>query len=51
MARALKSPMAPLAELARQNMELWAQMQASMLSSVTPAQPTAPPKPETTRKR
>ena len=38
MARALKSPMAPLAELARQNMELWAQMQASMLSSVTPAQ-------------
>ena len=38
MARALKSPMAPLAELARHNMELWAQMQASMLSSVTPAQ-------------
>jgi hypothetical protein len=43
MARALKSPMAPLAELARQNMELWAQMQASMLSSVTPAQSAESP--------
>lgn len=42
MTRALKTPMAPLAELARQNMELWAQMQASMLSSVTPA-PVATP--------
>ena len=54
MARALKSPMAPLAELARQNMELWAQMQASMLSSVTPAKPAQPaeaPKSETSRKR
>ena len=33
MARALKSPTAPLAELARQNMELWSKMQTSMLSS------------------
>ena len=43
MARARESPMAPLAELARQNMELWAQMQASMLSSVTPAQSAESP--------
>ena len=33
MAKALQSPMAPLAELARQNMELWSKMQASMFSS------------------
>ncbi|MGD9597478.1 MAG: polyhydroxyalkanoate synthesis repressor PhaR [Steroidobacteraceae bacterium] len=45
MARALKSPMAPLAELARQNMELWAKMQASMLSSVTPPQGAGPTEP------
>ncbi len=54
MARALKSPMAPLAELARQNMELWAKMQASMLSSVTPPQgagPTAPSDSGNRRKR
>jgi len=40
MAKVLETPMAPLAELARQNMELWAKMQASMLSAFTPA-PTA----------
>jgi hypothetical protein len=28
--------MAPLAEMARQNMEMWAKMQASMLSAFTP---------------
>ena len=37
MAKVLETPMAPLAELARQNMELWAKMQASMLSAFTPA--------------
>ncbi|MGC4028014.1 MAG: polyhydroxyalkanoate synthesis repressor PhaR [Steroidobacteraceae bacterium] len=42
MARALQTPMAPLAEMARQNMQLWAQMQASMLSSVNPPQPAEP---------
>lgn len=36
MAKVLESPMAPMADLARQNMELWAKMQASMLSSFTP---------------
>ena len=36
MAKALESPMAPMADLARQNMEMWAKMQASMLSTFTP---------------
>ena len=36
MAKALETPMAPLAEMARQNMEMWARMQASMLSAFTP---------------
>ncbi len=46
MARALHTPMAPLAELARQNMQLWAQMQASMMSSVKPPQPVPPAEPK-----
>ena len=37
MAKALETPMAPMAEMARQNMEMWAKMQASMLSAFTPA--------------
>ena len=37
MAKALESPMAPLAEMARQNMEMWAKLQASMLAAFTPA--------------
>jgi polyhydroxyalkanoate synthesis repressor PhaR len=37
MAKALETPMAPLAEMARQNMEMWARMQASMLSAFTPS--------------
>ena len=36
MAKALETPMAPLAEMARQNMEMWAKMQASMLSAFSP---------------
>jgi polyhydroxyalkanoate synthesis repressor PhaR len=36
MTRVLESPMAPVADMARQNMELWAKMQASMLSAFTP---------------
>jgi polyhydroxyalkanoate synthesis repressor PhaR len=36
MAKALETPMAPIAEMARQNMEMWARMQASMLSAFTP---------------
>jgi polyhydroxyalkanoate synthesis repressor PhaR len=41
MAKALESPLAPLADLARRNMELWAKMQASMLSAFQPA-PASP---------
>jgi hypothetical protein len=37
--------MAPLAEMARQNMEMWAKMQASMLSAFTPAAGGAADKP------
>src|SRR5213082_1380896 len=50
MAKALETPMAPIAEMARQNMEMWAKMQASMLSaftpSATPAGGPAPSKPD-----
>ena len=48
MAKALESPMAPLADLARRNMELWARMQASMLSAFQPpaAQPAQPSPPQ-----
>jgi len=49
MAKALETPMAPIAEMARQNMEMWAKMQASMLSAFTPtpapAATAAPSKP------
>jgi polyhydroxyalkanoate synthesis repressor PhaR len=42
MAKALETPLAPLGELARQNMELWARMQASMFSAFGQgAQPAA----------
>ena len=50
MAKVLETPMAPLAEMTRQNMEMWAKMQASMLSAFSPGQtaadtdkPSAPP--------
>ncbi|MBV9912602.1 MAG: polyhydroxyalkanoate synthesis repressor PhaR [Sinobacteraceae bacterium] len=45
MTRVLESPMAPVADMARQNMELWAKMQASMLSAFTPGA-AARPEPE-----
>jgi polyhydroxyalkanoate synthesis repressor PhaR len=53
MAKALESPMAPIAEMARQNMEMWAKMQASMLSAFTPAPApgTTSSKPETGKRR
>lgn len=40
MAKVLESPMAPMADLARQNMELWAKLQASMLSTFSPGTPS-----------
>src|SRR5258708_33436976 len=36
MAKAMEGPLAPLAELTRQNMEMWSRMQASMLSALNP---------------
>ena len=36
MAKVLESPLAPLADMTRQNMELWARMQASMVSAFAP---------------
>jgi polyhydroxyalkanoate synthesis repressor PhaR len=56
MAKALESPLAPLNELARQNMEIWTRMQASMLAAfgqgaakgADAGNPTAGDKPTTT---
>jgi polyhydroxyalkanoate synthesis repressor PhaR len=41
MAKVLETPLAPLAEMTRQNMEMWAKMQAQMLSAFSP--PATPP--------
>ena len=46
MTKALAGPMAPLAEFARQNMDQWSKIQASMMSAFAGA-PTKPPAPET----
>jgi polyhydroxyalkanoate synthesis regulator protein len=46
MTKALESPLTPLAELTRQNMELWARMQASMLSAFAPPRASRPSEPE-----
>ena len=51
MAKALETPMAPIAEMARQNMEMWAKMQASMLSSFAPGTPADKPRSEPSSKR
>jgi polyhydroxyalkanoate synthesis repressor PhaR len=55
MAKALETPMAPIAEMARQNMETWAKMQASMLAAFTPpptpGSTSAPPKPDSPKRR
>ena len=52
MAKALETPMAPMAEMARQNMEMWAKMQASMLSAFAPAASADKPgKPESGKRR
>lgn len=41
MAKTLESPMAPLADMGRRNMELWAKMQASMLSGFSDPGPAS----------
>ena len=45
MSKALAGPMAPLAEFARQNMDQWSKIQASMMSAFSGATPK-PPAPE-----
>jgi polyhydroxyalkanoate synthesis repressor PhaR len=42
MAKAMETPLAPLAELTRQNMEMWSRMQAQLLSALNP-RATQPP--------
>ena len=42
MSKALAGPMAPLAEFARQNMDQWSKIQASMMSAFAGAAPKAP---------
>jgi polyhydroxyalkanoate synthesis regulator protein len=46
MSKALAGPMAPLAEFARQNMDQWSKIQASMMSAFAGAkpEPSAPEK-------
>jgi polyhydroxyalkanoate synthesis repressor PhaR len=42
MSKALAGPMAPLAEFARQNMDQWSKIQASMMSAFAGATPKPP---------
>jgi polyhydroxyalkanoate synthesis regulator protein len=58
MAKAMEAPLAPLAELTRQNMEMWSRMQASVLAALNPqggetrtdsTEPPAPPADEPTK--
>jgi len=42
MTRALETPLAPLAELARQNMDMWSRIQASMIAALNPSATTEP---------
>jgi polyhydroxyalkanoate synthesis repressor PhaR len=42
MSKALAGPMAPLAEFARQNMDQWSKIQASMLSAFAGTKPESP---------
>jgi len=43
MAKVLEAPMAPMAEFARQNLEQWSKIQASMLAAFAPPRPTPAP--------
>jgi polyhydroxyalkanoate synthesis repressor PhaR len=42
MAKVLETPTAPLAELARKNMELWSKIQGAMISAIAPGANTSP---------
>jgi polyhydroxyalkanoate synthesis repressor PhaR len=48
MAKVLETPTAPLAELARQNMELWSKIQGAMLSAIAPQTNASPANPAAT---
>ena len=51
MTKAMESPLAPLNELARQNMDMWARIQANLFSAFNPsamAGSSPPPKPAPT---
>jgi len=41
MAKALEGPMAPMAEFARQNMDQWTKLQASMVAAFVPKKPAS----------
>jgi polyhydroxyalkanoate synthesis repressor PhaR len=43
MAKVLEAPMAPMAEFARQNLEQWSKIQASMLAAFAPPRPAPSP--------
>jgi polyhydroxyalkanoate synthesis repressor PhaR len=43
MAKVLEGPMAPMAEFARQNMEQWSKIQASMMTAFAASKPESPP--------
>jgi polyhydroxyalkanoate synthesis repressor PhaR len=51
MAKVLERPAAPLAELARQNMELWSKIQGAMISAIAPQTDTSPENPATTPRK
>jgi hypothetical protein len=38
----METPLAPLAELTRQNMEMWSRMQAQLLSALNPRATPSP---------
>src|ERR1700720_4245403 len=42
MAKVLEGPMAPMAEFARQNMEQWSKIQASMMAAFKASKPQSP---------
>ena len=51
MAKVLETPAAPLAELARQNMELWSKIQGAMISAIAPQANASPEGPGATARK
>ena len=48
MAKVLETPTAPLAELARQNMDLWSKIQGAMIAAIVPEADMSPAHPAST---